>query len=29
VSATARWIRTVLDGKFELKPDSDKFAMDA
>jgi methylenetetrahydrofolate reductase (NADPH) len=29
VSATARWIRAVMDGKFELKPDSDKFAMDA
>jgi hypothetical protein len=29
VAATARWIRAVIDGKFELKPDSDKFAMDA
>jgi methylenetetrahydrofolate reductase (NADPH) len=29
VAATARWIRAVIDGKFELKADSDKFAMDA
>jgi hypothetical protein len=29
VAATARWIRAVIDGKFELKPDSDKFEMDA
>jgi len=29
VAATARWIRAVLDGKFELKPGSDTFAMDA
>ncbi len=29
VAATARWIRAVIDGKFTLKPDSDKFEMDA
>jgi methylenetetrahydrofolate reductase (NADPH) len=29
VAATARWIRAVMDGKFTLKPDSDKFEMDA
>ena len=29
VAATARWIRAVIDGKFSLKADSDKFAMDA
>jgi methylenetetrahydrofolate reductase (NADPH) len=29
VAATARWIRAVMDGRFQLKPDSDKFEMDA
>jgi methylenetetrahydrofolate reductase (NADPH) len=29
VAATARWIRTVIDGKFTLKSASDKFEMDA
>jgi methylenetetrahydrofolate reductase (NADPH) len=29
VAATARWIRAVIDGKFSLKADSDKFEMDA
>ena len=29
VAATARWIRAVIDGRFEVKPDSDKFEMDA
>ena len=29
VAATARWIRAVIDGRFEIKPDSDKFEMDA
>ena len=29
VSATARWIRAVIDGNFEIKPDGGKFVMDA
>ncbi len=29
VTATARWIRAVIDGRFELRPGSDRFAMDA
>ncbi len=29
VAATARWIRAVIDGKFSLKADSEKFEMDA
>ncbi|MGH8208706.1 MAG: hypothetical protein ACREU6_03780 [Steroidobacteraceae bacterium] len=29
VAATARWIRTVIDGNFEVKPDCGRFAMDA
>ena len=29
VSATARWIRAVIDGNFELRPDGGKFVMDA
>ena len=29
VSATARWIRAVIDGNFALKSDSDKFAMNS
>ena len=29
VSATARWIRTVIDGNFEVKPDGGRFAVDA
>jgi methylenetetrahydrofolate reductase (NADPH) len=29
VSATARWIRAVIDGNFEVKPDGGKFVMDA
>ena len=29
VAATARWIRAVIDGNFEVKPDGGKFAMDA
>jgi methylenetetrahydrofolate reductase (NADH) len=29
VSATARWIRAVIDGKFEVNPDGGKFVMDA
>ena len=29
VSATARWIRAVIDGNFEMKPDGGKFVMDA
>jgi methylenetetrahydrofolate reductase (NADPH) len=29
VSATARWIRAVIDGKFEVNSDGGKFAMDA
>lgn len=29
VSATARWIRAVIDGNFEVKPDGGRFVMDA
>jgi methylenetetrahydrofolate reductase (NADPH) len=29
VAATARWIRAVIDGRFSLRSDSDKFEMDA
>jgi methylenetetrahydrofolate reductase (NADPH) len=29
VAATARWMRAVLDGNFDVKPDGGKFAMDA
>ena len=29
VSATARWIRAVIDGNFDIKPDGGKFVMDA
>jgi len=29
VAATARWIRAVIDGNFEVKPDGGKFVMDA
>jgi methylenetetrahydrofolate reductase (NADPH) len=29
VMATARWLRAVVDGSFELQPDSDKFVMSA
>ena len=29
VAATARWIRAVIDGRFTLEPDSDRFALDA
>jgi hypothetical protein len=29
VMATATWMRAVMDGAFELQPDSDKFAMNA
>jgi methylenetetrahydrofolate reductase (NADPH) len=29
VAATARWIRAVIDGKFEVNPDGGKFVMDA
>lgn len=29
VAATATWLRAVMDGSFELQPDSDKFVMNA
>ena len=29
VAATARWIRAVIDGNFEIRPDGGKFVMDA
>jgi hypothetical protein len=29
VSATARWIRAVIDGNFDIKPDGGRFVMDA
>jgi methylenetetrahydrofolate reductase (NADPH) len=29
VAATARWIRAVIDGRFEVNPDGGKFVMDA
>ena len=29
VAATARWMRAVIDGNFEVKPDGGRFAMDA
>jgi len=29
VAATARWIRAVIDGRFEINPDGGKFVMDA
>ena len=29
VSATARWIRAVIDGNFQVKPDGGRFVMDA
>jgi hypothetical protein len=29
VAATARWMRAVIDGNFEVKPGGGRFAMDA
>ena len=29
VAATARWIRAVIEGRFEVNPDGGKFVMDA